>query len=450
MTISKTLLGFLAATLLIFSCKKEYSTEEGNIPVDIQTTWEFKEADQQYKGNTDTAFIQTIGSVKTLTIVGTQTGSQQGELILQVVGPEIEPGSYSTQYAFFQYSQNGSVVFRSLPVQGSDFTLSISEIDSFKVTGTFSGTVEDAQGNTHTIAEGKFSAALGAATDEPDPGDQTGILTVWAKQTCDDGSNIEVKVDGQTASITEAMGEQPVCSAAGTASFSLPYGIYTIEAICGTDTVRYDVTIAQQCNYVEVDFANPPPVGDYLPLGLGSFWDYNDVADPSIEHTKTAEDLTDFDSRLYTKVTSSPNGDIYYYRKDNHVYYEYRTIDYQGNVINPETLEIVILHDDYAAGDDWESPVLDIQLAAAPGIPVKMKLRSYINKRDYTSTVNGVNYPDCIEVITEIYFSSNGGATWEYGSEYFTEFSKGNGIISYYDLDRSTVWGVTNLSVVPG
>jgi hypothetical protein len=160
----------------------------------------------------------------------------------------------------------------------------------------------------------------------------------------------------------------------------------------------------------------------------------------------TATGDTVIDGRLYT-VFISTLPDTFYYRKDQHVYFEYRTLDFQQYVDNPPSFEMVILHDDYQVNQTWETPPVDIVLS---GIAVKVKLVSTILRRDYSDVFNGTQYNDLIEVQTEIFFSSDGGNSYQSsGSSYITVFAKDKGILYYFDLDRTIEWGIYNLSINP-
>jgi hypothetical protein len=446
MTVLRSLLGFLAVTaILIVSCKKDHSLENGKIPDIIDASWEFKEGGQLYNGNMDSAYIQSAAGFSALTMIGSQPDNQTGEIILQIVVADVVKGTYSSPDIFFQYSENGNVLFQTIPGQTSDFSITITEIDSSTITGTFSGTVQDSQGNPHTITDGKFTVSR-AGNNNPPPNTDV-QLTVWSKGICFDGSSIEVKVASQTGFISDAMFSEPACGAQGAATFTLPQGAQTVIAICGTDTLQYNVNLTAACVKLEVDFTHPPTVEDFLPLTIGSTWDFKDLAPgASTSHRRSAVSDTVLDGRLYTMVTSNLP-DTSYYRKEDHVYYEYVTLDFNDFVQNPPSFEMVILHDDYQVNESWETQPVDIVLS---GIGVKVKLVSTILRRDYSDNIAGVDYNDLIEVQTEIFFSSDGGATYQSsGSSYITVFAKNIGIVYYYDLDRGIDWGAYATSVVP-
>lgn len=443
MTLTSRLLGFLAITLLLFSCKKERSDEDGKIPGDVESTWKFSTDGTQFSGDMDSAYIQAASTFRALTMVGSRSGNASGEIVIQLVGETINAGSYDATQVAFQYSEGGQILYQRVPGQAGSFTVVITEIDSAQVTGTFGGTAYDTLGQPHVIVEGTFTADLGANSG-PDPTEE-GVLTVWAEQMCTDGSSIEVMVGDQRGFITEGLTSAPECGDQRAASFSLPQGVYSVAAICGTDTVRYSVTVNTSCVKLLVDMSKPPIEGDYLPLTFGSYWEYNDLNNNAFTHRVTAGADTVLDGRQYFMQTSNLP-DTVYYRKDEHVYYEYLTVDFNGSVSNPPTIELAMLHDDYEVGQPWEVSNIPLTLS---GIAVNAKFQSQILQKGFSATINGVQYDELIEVQTDLLFSTDQGATYVPASSYVRVFAKGKGIVYYFDLERGTEWGITGLSIVP-
>lgn len=444
MKLLKTFAALLALLVVLYACRKERSAEGGEIPGPVENTWQFTEAGVTNQGLMDSAYVQTVGNVSTLSIVGS-SAEKQGEIFLQIVTDSIALGTYSNPIVFYQYGENGTVVFQSSPVQTGSFSIVITELDSSMVAGTFTGTVLDAQGNEHLITDGKFRSIITTWQDNEQP-IFNGQLTVWAKQVCEDGGAIEIKINGQTASIADGLTAEPLCGAEGTAVFTLPTGTYTLEAICGADTLRYEVSIAGECTLLEIDFGNPPVLDDYLPLVAGSYWGYTDMGNPANTQRITSDGQETIEGRMFTRMVSTI-GDTFYYRKEQNVYFQYRTLDFQGFVNNPPSIEVPILYDNLDAGNTWETQPELIDLA---GVPVTAKIVFTINRRDFQASFNGVNYSDLIEVNTEIFFSSDGGTNYQTsGVAYNTVFAKGKGIVYYYDIDRDVEWAINEVFLNP-
>jgi hypothetical protein len=139
--------------------------------------------------------------------------------------------------------------------------------------------------------------------------------------------------------------------------------------------------------------------------------------------------------------------DTAYYRKDNHVYFEYLTLDFNGSVQSPPSFEVEILHDDFAIGQTWETAAIDLVLSQ---VPVKAKLLSSITQRDFSASIGGVNYDNLIEVRTSLMFSADGGNTFiDSGSEIVRVFAKDIGIVYYYEPEWATEWGAYASNIVP-
>jgi hypothetical protein len=270
-----------------------------------------------------------------------------------------------------------------------------------------------------------------------------GVLTVWTKKICNGSDNITIKIGNTTKQITAVFSKQPSCSDLGTATFILDKGTYTLSAICGGDTIKFDVNVNGQCTFQEVDY--PIAEKDYLPLGLNSSWEYSDWSNSVVTQVFTAGGEEEIERKTYTKFFGS-RGNIYYFRKQPPLYYQYRELSFQGFVQDPPSMELVILKDNLQKGASWETPPLDMKIS---GIVLKVKLVSTIADRDYSEVINGIEYRDLISVNTELFFSPDGIGYLTSGSAYTTVFSKGNGIVRYADMDINIVWEARKISLLP-
>ncbi len=163
----KNFLGLIALAAMLFSCQKEMSVEDAKIPGVIDAKWEFKESDVLYNGDLDTASLETSEGLHTLLLRGNKAGDENSEILLQITTSNLVPGVYTSPQIFFQYSENGAVRYQNIPNQADGLIIEITSIDSVSISGTFSGLVQDSEGNLRNIVEGKFIAVLiGAPTDE--------------------------------------------------------------------------------------------------------------------------------------------------------------------------------------------------------------------------------------------------------------------------------------------
>ena len=251
MKILKHVLWLTGITLLFFSCKKEKSLEGGGSSGPTQ--WEFKDSILSFSGKMDTTYYQTAGSISSIVLEGTSNASSNaGDFYLEIFGQNITVGTYKNPHVQFTYVVNSAVLYQSIPSNTDKFTVTVTKIDANGITGTFSGEVEDALGNTKIITNGIFTGTFKSTTPPP-----TGVgqLTLWSKQGCNGSNPINVKVQSQTGSITTFHATAPACGAVGAASFSLPAGTYSWEAYCAQDTARGTTVVsASSCATVEVVF----------------------------------------------------------------------------------------------------------------------------------------------------------------------------------------------------
>lgn len=251
MKLLKHLFWLTGISFLFFSCKKEKSLEgAGNSG---STQWEFKDSTLTFRGKMDTAYYQTAGSIASVVLEGTSTGSSNvGDFYLEIFGSNIVVGTYKNPQVQFTYVVNSAVLYQSIPSNTDKFSVSVTKIDANEITGTFSGEVEDALGNTRIISNGVFT---GTFKTTPPPPAGPGQLTLWSKQGCSGTGPINVKVQSQTGSITTFAATAPACGAMGVATFSLPAGSYSWEAYCNKDTARGTAVVtASGCAKVEVVF----------------------------------------------------------------------------------------------------------------------------------------------------------------------------------------------------
>jgi hypothetical protein len=255
--------------VLIFSCRKEKSLERGTTPGPSQ--WEFKDSTAPFKGTMDTAYLVNLGPLTSLVLEGTSTNVGGGDFRMEVffTGTPAK-GTYKNPNVKFTYLISGQALYESVPTNTDRFSVTITDIDSSNVTGTFFGEVETSVGTTtRNITQGSFSAKLSSSSSVPPPATGTGQLMLWSKKACTGTTNISVQVQNKTGSITTLHAAEPGCGASGTATFDLPAGNHTWKAFCGTkDSATGTVLIvASQCLKKEVIFI---PAGPAAQLTLAT------------------------------------------------------------------------------------------------------------------------------------------------------------------------------------
>jgi hypothetical protein len=167
----KTIGAFLAFCVLLFACTKETSLEGGELKPIEDPGWEFKDSGVLFEGSIDTAVITQQGQLEGIAMQGISSDGT-GQLYLQIIGDApLEPGTFNSEQVIFEYYVGGVLFYTSLTGAPTNFTLTVTGLDSVSVTGTFSGDVVDASGNTRNITDGKFEANLSGVDIEGGQGD---------------------------------------------------------------------------------------------------------------------------------------------------------------------------------------------------------------------------------------------------------------------------------------
>ena len=160
----KLLSFFLFGALIFVACRKEYSVETGGLGGITTSQWAFKEGSVQFKGSMDTARIDTVSGIATLTLHGVSDTSNQ-LLSISVFGTSINVGSYTSPAVSFTYTDAAAnVIYQNDVSTAGGFTLIITKIDTAGVSGTFSGSVKNAAAVVKTITSGRFSASFKKTT----------------------------------------------------------------------------------------------------------------------------------------------------------------------------------------------------------------------------------------------------------------------------------------------
>jgi len=435
---NKFFYGFVALMITMGSCKKEVSLETNGQPI-LETEWSFKEGLSTYDGPMDSAHLFSESNVEELIITGTTTDGK-GQVLLQMVAEKLKAGVYSNPQVLFQYSESNVPLLQNIPANIGEFSITIATLDSFSVSGTFTGKVKDSASSEKTVIEGRFTAPLIYHIINPQP-ILYGELTVWSKSLCSGDGNIEVKVSDKSGAITQFFDSEPFCGASGTADFPLPVGTYTVKAFCGVDSVEYQIQIMDNnCTLLEIDFNNPPVIADYFPTGIGSTWAYQGVAGTeSIESVANAT----FESKQYQQFNSS-SGRTSYYRKDGNNYYEYLPLDFGSGNPSAQKIEFLFLKDNTAAGESWLTDAYDVQVS---GTPVRVKLKCTIISKGFSESFGGKVYDDLIEVYTELLVYD--GVNFQPVSAYTTIYAKGVGRVYYTNPTDNSEWVLQSSTIVP-
>jgi|GEM_PF-1069970 len=448
--------------LLIVSCKKELSYE-GAVVTPVNSAWQFKQDSTQFSGTFDTVGIIKTGAVFSLVYASGPSAQLSETFELTLIGPITAGGTYKSTNAtaVWTYYKNGFPMYESVTGDSSVvFTVAITSITDSTVIGTFSGKVHNANLDTVTIKEGKFSGrtlpiiivptvsagTLGTTADSCTGATIAGKYKKGVALTTTNTVTVSVNVStigsysigtdtikgiyfNKTGSFTSTGAQSltlqgvgtPIDSAAA-AKFTVKYGASACKFMVKIDTSTAVVT---------------PVISDYLPLTTNSNWSY-DIYDSA---ANTLDD-TLFTKSMGTTITlvgspfniflNRPDGDSTFYKKGGGLYYSvYNLDDFLGTGGYRQT---TILKDNVPVGTYW------IEIQSVTGSANTLKLDYVIADKAASAVVGTTTFLDVIKVRTVVSL----GTTGSYQPVLITNtwFAKNIGLI-YNKQSWSTSGGPT-------
>lgn len=154
MKLAKFSFRVLIAAVLIASCGKEYSSE---ILRPATGNWEFTKGGITYSGYLDSVY-NTIGIGSNVMYISGKSNNGQQNFLIKLFGSSLSPGDYySSQFqSVFSYSLPYKTIYFVNAYTG-EFVVNLTEIDSSRIQGTFSGAAFDSTDHSVEITNGKFS-----------------------------------------------------------------------------------------------------------------------------------------------------------------------------------------------------------------------------------------------------------------------------------------------------
>lgn len=151
------------ALLLNFSCSKELSLENSGSPEPPpppgeEMQWKFEDSLGVKQGTVDTAFIAQQGSLQALFLDGTSDDSAH-KILLNIVSGTLETGTYTAEKVNFSFYEGQELIYFSDPSVG-EFNITITYIDTARVSGTFGGVIVDVRTGITSIRNGSFNAEI--------------------------------------------------------------------------------------------------------------------------------------------------------------------------------------------------------------------------------------------------------------------------------------------------
>ena len=413
-------------SVLISSCSKEYSLENGNGGKTASGTWEFNDSIKGYQGNIDTAYILGTGSNKELHLVGPSlTGNQNFNLILY--SDSFKVGSYKASLfnSSFDFSTGGKSIYKAGQVYG-EFIVNITSFNKGLIIGTFSGTVRDSANNTTSIKLGKFKSIIAGADAAPTSagvlGDSVGnckpvtlngsytqgitlnaINTVQVQATVTVPGTYKIFTDpvngvsfSGTGTFTSAGVKNVILNGSGTPAFG---GNQTFTLHFGTS----------QCGFT-INFQNGTTLlNDYYPFTPNNDWTYGDSnpADSFLyKILPTPKVLSGNSYSVMGDYSINPQvfkDTIGYFRKVGNNYYNYVNLSKTANFDQQQYIEYIFLKDNMAAGSTWQSATATGTIS---GLPVSVYVKFTILAKSVPVSIGSFNFPDVIKVKSETYLNS--------------------------------------------
>ena len=151
---------FCLLTAFFWSCQKEYSLEGSHVKLPVGT-WQFNDSTKLFKGNMDTAYIDSSQATKTLNLIGTSLAGTEFFAIQLYSVDTFKVGNYSATLgeSAFRFFNAAKTIYASDQLTGS-IVVSVTAIGNNRISGTFMGVAQDSTSQPKMITLGKFTSAI--------------------------------------------------------------------------------------------------------------------------------------------------------------------------------------------------------------------------------------------------------------------------------------------------
>ncbi len=207
-------------------------------------------------------------------------------------------------------------------------------------------------------------------------------------------------------------------------------------------TFNYPVTGSTgSCNF-SVTYTPAPATGDYFPRTTNSNWSYQFDGDPNdsllvkvISQTLSAAGNT-YNIFMYTDDASMGFDTSGYYRRSGADYFEWIDMGTYVGLDDPLWMEYKFLVDNQNAGYTWNSNQFTGNYTDNMNntFPVTLRWEFSIMQKDVPITVNGVSYPNTIEVRQNLTQLVSGN--WQQVVYFKAFFSRDKGLIQQQLYDN--------------
>ncbi len=449
----------LVITAFFASCQKEYSLEGGNVKT-AAGTWQFNDSATLYQGNMDTAYIDSSGPTHILHLQGRSLDGTHTFSLQLFSTDSFKVGTYKASLFQAEMQYYTPVKTKYLADQfAGEFIVNITQFSNNTVAGTFAGVAQDSNNVLKNITLGQFTSkitlsgssgggttssvgTLGSAAGACTPITVAGTYTQSVALTPSNTAQIQVNVTtagtynistsavngvsfSKTGSFTTTGVQNVTLTGAGTPVNS---GSFTYTVSYGASTCTFTVNF---------NSGTTPPVTDYYPTTVGSYWAYSLVGGTTadsimfsvINYTKTVTGNT-FQAFTLNSIPASPVPDTAYYRKSSGDYFEYSDLSFYFGFDATTYGEFTFLKDNVANGTSWQSANFSGTIFT---IPVTGYIKMTILAKAVPATVGSQNFPDVIKVKYDFYNSASPTTPFRTDERWF---AKGVGLVK--EIDNST------------
>lgn len=205
-------------------------------------------------------------------------------------------------------------------------------------------------------------------------------------------------------------------------------GDQTFQVTAGSSSCSFMVTVGGG--------SNPPATGDYFPLTQNSYWTYDDGAGGDTLKTTASGSVTQNGKtyqRFVTTYQSGPPNDTLYYRKDASTGFYYTYIDTAafsglGITFSQAGLDVLFLKEGLSNGANWNS---DFN-ATFGGFPVVARFKFNCANSNASITANGVNFTNVYQITSVVQLGVAGTFT-DFSTAQDLYYARGVGLIKISD-----------------
>ena len=160
MRLVKISLVLCAVITFFWSCQKEYSLEGANIKLPAGS-WQFNDSSKLFRGNMDTAYIDSSQATKTLNLIGSSLAGTEFFAIQLYSIDSFKVRTYTASLgeSAFRYFNAAKTIYQADQITG-DVIVNVTALGNNHITGTFTALALDSLSNLKIITLGKFTSSI--------------------------------------------------------------------------------------------------------------------------------------------------------------------------------------------------------------------------------------------------------------------------------------------------